>query len=280
MRRVLGVFLAGILTVGCATTTPYVGQGPHPQVTRGVPFPPIDFLGNVLSLPFKLILWNWRFNNHAISEETEQVLTKYLENRNLPAFEHAVFRLNQYAPLADLRALAHNKHVAWPYRVLLGLPVTLITDVLLPGRLFPHGDYYNPFTNTAHLFSDDATIALHEAGHAYDFAEIPYKGTYAMVRLLPFVDLYQEYQATDEAIDYLLEIEDREMELRAYKTLYPAYGTYVGGYLYVPIGTIAGALIGHGIGRRKAIKRRTYYEKVDAALQPLEVKPKLGPGTN
>ena len=167
--------------------------------------------------------------------------------------------------------------MAWPYRVLLGVPVTLIVDVLLPGRLIPHGDYYNPFTNTAHLYSDDATIALHEAGHAYDFAELPYRGTYAMVRILPFVDLYQEYQATDEAIDYLLEIGDREMELQAYKSLYPAYGTYAGGYLYAPIGTIAGALIGHGIGRHKAAKRRRYYERVDAALQPLDVDPVSSP---
>ena len=98
-----------------------------------------------------------------------------------------------------------------------------------------------------------------------------------MVRILPFVDLYQEYQATDEAIDYLLEIGDREMELQAYKSLYPAYGTYAGGYLYAPIGTIAGALIGHGIGRHKAAKRRRYYERVDAALQPLDVDPVSSP---
>jgi len=256
---------------GCATTVPYTGQGPHPQVTRGAPSPAVDFLGNVLSFPFKLILWNWQFNNHAISEDTEYALTRYLESRRRPVFDEATFRLNQYSPVSDLRALVHNKRMAWPYRLLLGFPVTLIVDVLLPGRLFPHGDYYNPFTNTAHLYSDDATIALHEAGHAYDFADIPHRGTYAMVRLLPFVDLYQEYQATDEVIGYLREIGDRRLELQAYRTLYPAYGTYVGGYVYAPIGTIAGALIGHAIGRHKATKRQVYYEKVDAALQPIEV---------
>lgn len=255
------------LTCGCASQPPYVGQGTHPQVSRGGSVPPIDFLGNILSLPAKLILWNWQFNSHAISEETESKLTQYLEARNLPAFEDTHYRLNQYSPLSDIKAVFKNKHIVWPYRILIGLPVTLITDVLLPGRLFPWGDYFNPYNNTVHLYSNDPTIALHEAGHAYDFADFRFKGTYALLRMVPFMDLYQEWWATDEAIDFLEETGDRATELRAYKTLWPAYGTYVGGYLPIPFGSVAGAVCGHIIGRIKAASRMRYYNRMDEVLQ-------------
>lgn len=277
------IVVVSALICSCATTVPYTGQGPHPQLERGVPFPPVDFIGNVLSLPGKLLLWNWQFNLHTISTETEEKLVAYLDDRTLPAFEDTHYRLNQYRPAQDLSRLIKNKHVAWPYRLLLGLPTTLISDVLLPGRLFPWGDYYNPFTNTVHLYSDHEAIALHEAGHAYDFADKKYKGTYAAVRLVPFVDLYQEWQASREAIYYFREVEDHPAEVRAYKALYPAYGTYVGSYFFAPVGSILGALVGHAAGRSKATLRQNYYDKLEAARQrrPLpQTKPVSAPPAN
>ena len=77
-------------------------------------------------LPGKLILWNWQFGNHAISEKTEEKLVGYLDARNQPAFEETTYRLNQYAPGGDLKSLFKNHHVAWPYRLVIGLPITLI----------------------------------------------------------------------------------------------------------------------------------------------------------
>ncbi len=105
-------------------------------------------------------------------------------------------------PTCYVSRLARNRHVAWPYRLLIGLPVTLVFEVLLPGRLFPWGDYYNPYTNTVHLYSDHAAVALHEAGHAHDLASRRFKGT-------------------DEALDYLKASGDRTGEVAAYKILYP-----------------------------------------------------------
>lgn len=257
--------LAALLSAGCATTVPYRGVGPHPQLERGAPFALVDVLGNVLALPGKLILWDWRFANHAISSATEEELVAYLKARDLPALNDAKFQLNEYHPGQDLARLVKNRHVAWPYRLLLGLPTTLVFDVLLPGRLFPWGDYYNPFTNTVHLYSDHPAVALHEAGHVHDFAGRRWKGTYAAIRLIPFVDLYQEAKATGEAIGYLKEAQDQPEELAAYKILYPAYGTYAGSYLFAPIGTVAGALVGHAVGRSKAGVQRRRYERMDEA---------------
>ena len=265
--------LALLLLAGCATTVPYRGAGPHPQLERGGPVPIVDFLGNVLALPIKLILWDWRFANHYVSPATEEVLIGYLNAGDLPAFKDARFQLNEYRPDQDLSRLIKNRYVAWPYRLLIGFPVTLLSDVLLPGRLFPWGDYYNPYTNTVHLFSDHPAIALHEAGHVTDFARRRWKGTYAFCRLIPGVDLYQEAKATGEAIGYLKTISDQPGELGAYKILYPAYGTYIGGYVFAPIGTVVGALLGHVTGRSKAAAQQRRYERMDDAATSVSTAP-------
>ena len=253
---------------GCATTAPpYAGQGPHPQISRGGCLPPIDFIGNIFALPTKLILFNWKMDNHAVSADTERYLVNYVE---LPesVTDGTHYSLNEYNPGLALGRLIHNRKVAWPYRLLLGLPVTLIADVLIPGRLFAGlltGDSYNPYTDIVSIYSDLPSVALHEAGHSHDFNKRRHKGTYAAMRLIPFVDLYQEYQASDAAIDYLVKTEDHAQELSAYKILYPAYGTYVGGYFLIPGGGLIGALLGHFVGRSRAYERERFYRKFDQA---------------
>lgn len=274
-RRLLACLVAVGLT-GCAVATPYVPQGGHATISRGQPIPPVDLLGNVFALPSKLILFHWKVDNHNISQATEASLSHYLDSSQSMT-EGTHFSLNEYAPGRALKRLVTNHKVAWPYRLLLGLPVTLISDVLIPGRLFAGllgGDSYNPYTDTVSIYSDLPSIALHEAGHAHDFNKRRYKGTYATVRLLPFVDLYQEFQATDVAIDHLIEAQDRKEEIAAYKILYPAYGTYVGNYfLIIPGGSLIGAVLGHVAGRAKAHSRMHYYKKLESAASSMPAPP-------
>lgn len=56
-------WLVVLSVAGCATTTPYVGQGPHPQIERGQAIPPLDALANLLAVIPKILLWDWRFAN-------------------------------------------------------------------------------------------------------------------------------------------------------------------------------------------------------------------------
>jgi hypothetical protein len=259
--RLLPLVVSIVLSsAGCATT-PYVGQGPHPQIERGHPFFPVDAIGNVLSLPSKLILFNWKVDNHAVSSDTEEALVKYMSYR-AENLKDTKIRINQWSPHGELKRLWINKHVAWPYRLLIGLPITLVFEILLPGRLLG-GDHYNPYTDTVHLYSDLAPVALHEAGHVYDFSKQEYRGTYALLRLVPFANLYQEFRATDEAIEYLITVEDRETELNSYKILYPAYGTYVGSYMLFPFG-LGAVIFGHFHGRATADEREETYQRLDA----------------
>ncbi len=221
-----------------------------PSIARGIPIPPLDFLASVLAIPTKLILWDWRYCNHKISKDTEAQLRDYI-NRN--KLYDVKFRLNQANPIDETLRLFKNKNVGLPYRI-IGFPFTFLysaTGRLIGGLIL--SDYYDPFSHTVHIFSDDIAIVLHEAGHAKDFQHRKWRGTYAMARMLPGFNLFQESIATDEALDYLKITNQRKEAVRSYKILYPAYASYVGSYLPAyPFGYLGAILGGHIYGRHRA----------------------------
>lgn len=238
----------------------------EPQVERGEPEEFLDWIGhNVISLPSKLILWNWDVANHNISPETEEILKEYLADNGL---HNVKVRLNDYSPGDEWRRLFDNESVEPFWRYTLGV-LSVSAYTAIPGRFFAGligGDNYNPYTNTINLYSDHPAIALHEAGHAKDFAGQEDKGLYAAMRLLPIVPLIQESRATSDALGYVEDKDMLEEEARAYEILYPAFGSYVFGeglfgaaYDYVPINAeikiaanVTGILMGHIVGRAEA----------------------------
>jgi hypothetical protein len=223
------------------------------QIERGEGYWLIDGIGWVLGIPSKIILWNLDVDNHWISGSTEKTLERYLHTNDL---RQVKVRLNQYAPGGEWSRLFRNKSVGWGWRYTVGIISTAFYTIL-PGRLLG-GDNYNPWTDTINIYSDHPAISLHEGGHAKDFAEREWKGTYGFFTLWPIVNLYPEALASGDAIGYLRTLDSAEREKNAYKVLYPAYGTYLGGgigELAVPISTplyIGGVIGGHIIGRVKA----------------------------
>ena len=233
-------------------------EEPQIEVGRKVAF--VDGLGHyVVSLPSKLLLWNWRVDNHNISPGTIAHLRQYLHANGL---HNVKVRVNQYAPGREWSRLFRNQAVSAPWRYTLGV-VSVAMYTIMPGRVFG-GDHYNPYTNTINLYSDVAAIAVHEGAHAKDFAgrSRGFRGFYAFVRGLPLVPLVQEAFATGDTVGYYRAHNLTEDEKAAYKILYPAYGTYVGGEFLqlapsnrVPgiLVTYAAALPGHLIGRIKSL---------------------------
>lgn len=223
------------------------------QIERGRPQPIIDGIGWVIGIPDKIVLWNHRIDNHNISLETEQAIAAYLTSNELTTVK---VRLNQYAPGDEWRRLVANKSVAWGWRYTLGATLWL-GETVFPGRLIG-GDHYNPFTDTISIYSDVPAVAIHEGGHAKDFAQRNYKGTYAAGYLLPVTPLWYEAVATNDALSYLRAEGTLEEEQAADRVLYPAYGTYLGNSAstFVPtLGTplyVAGVLGGHLAGRIEA----------------------------
>lgn len=243
MKRIGILLLLGSFALACASTPyPYGREletdltlklrSGEEQIERGRSHKLIDGVGHYLfSLPAKLLLLDWKVDNHDISEETEGSLLEYLDANGLCDVK---VRLNQYSPGGEWGRLVRNREMPMGWRWTLGmLSVTMYT--ILPERLLAGlvgGDHYNPYTNTISLYSDRRAIAIHEAGHSKDFAERRnrhWKGAYAAIRLLPLVPLWQEGVASTEAISWERAHGSGGDERRAYRSLYPAYATYVGG---------------------------------------------------
>jgi len=204
------------------------------------------------SLIGKLLLWDKDVDSHEISEETIEVIRRYIKLNDL---RNVKVLINQYSPGIQWRRLFTNRTVGGGWRYTLGLlSVSLYT--ILPGRFFG-GDHYNPYTNTISIYSNDPSIVLHEAGHAKDFGRYEYKGSHAVLYGIPFVSLYYEANATSDTLSYLEEERKLEAQKDAYEILYPAYSTYVpGNYaridptspLLLPF-TILGVAVGHIAGQ-------------------------------
>ncbi|MDX1957960.1 MAG: hypothetical protein SFU98_05275 [Leptospiraceae bacterium] len=194
----------------------------------------IDWPGHYLfSLPAKLYLLNWSFGNHDIDDKTKEIVKKYFKENNI---KDVKVRFNQYAPWDEFSRLRKNTKVSPWLRWTLGL-INWTIKTIFPERLFAGlgveviggGDYYDPYTNTVHIFSGSTPIALHEGGHAKDFSQTKDKSSYALLRLVPFAALYQEAIATEDAVGYLRKECLLKEERSAYRELIPAYGTYMGG---------------------------------------------------
>jgi hypothetical protein len=232
------LIVAASISVGCSCchsplhpqsiTAMQVYESPQlcdsqPQIQRGERRKVIDAVGWVVGIPGKLLLWNRRVDNHNIGPETEAAMVEYLQVNGLDTVR---VRLNQYRPGEDWRRLVRNKSVGAGWRYTFGA-VSVLGETVIPGRIFG-GDHFNPYTNTIHLYSDIPTIALHEGGHAKDFARRKWKGTYAAIYTLPIVPLYHESIASRDVVAYLEAIGTTEQRAAASRILYPAYGTYVG----------------------------------------------------
>ena len=255
-KTISWVLLVTVLFNGCAHyQTPYTGANPeNPQFERGVSSPPLDFFSDFLSKLPQLFLWNRRYGNHGIPASVEAELAEFIGHYEI---KDVHVRINQWAPHKEIARLVKNPHVAWPYKLLFA-PSTLVASILgrpMSGLLM--SDYYDPGSNTIHIFSGDSAIALHEAGHALDFSRQKYKGTYSLARLFPGVNLFQEGMATSEALLYLEGAGKYDELIRAYKVLYPAYATYVSAYIaVVPFAYFGALLIGHWVGRSAAADKK------------------------
>jgi len=248
------------------TADHWVGES---QIEVGKPNIAVDSVGNLLGLPSKVLLLNSKMENHNVSPETVKFIEQYIDD-NPEEMKDTKIRINQFAPVGEFKRLTKNKKVKWWWRVFPGIPTTLISSL---GRVVG-GDHYNPYTDTINIYSDVSAVALHESGHAVDFSKHAERGTagiYAVGRLLIPVTLYQEAVASEEAINYLKDTENREGEDEAYKSLYPAYGTYVGGSTGIPFANVAGAAVGHVASIVPRHNRKKAFEVFDEAVWSEEI---------
>ena len=218
------------------------------RVVRGRPYPLLDRTGSLLGFPNKLALWDKRADNHDIGSDTESAVVSYLDQNGL---DSVLVRVNQYDPVDEWRRMTSNDKIAAPWRYTFGT-YDWLKYTLFPGRL-SGGDWYNPFSDSLHLYSDIPSIAIAKAAYAKDVHARQLPGTYAAIQDAPIFGLWHETLANQEAIEYLKVHGTAEQKLEAERILYPDYGGAWGAqvFSFLPYGNVygraVGALAGHTV---------------------------------
>ena len=245
-----------ILSAGCTSFNAFEKTAYRPtgsssneiEFLRGRPNKILDGVGNVIGIPNKLVLLDERANNHHISAETESAVSSYLTQNQM---QDVLVRVNQYDPIGEWRRMADNDDIRPIWRMTVG-NFNLLKYTFLPGRL-TGGDWYNPYTDTLNLYSDIPALAISEAAYAYDIRTRLNPGAYAAAKEIPIVGLAHGTTATRNAIAYYENNYPSELH-EARQILEPNNGANWGGQLlsFLPFGTLAGRLVGSGVGRIKS----------------------------
>ena len=231
------------------------------QLVRGRRIEILDDFASTLGFANKLALWDRRADSHQISPKTEQEVLAYLRRNQL---DSVLVRSNQYDPLGEWDRLVANKRMAAPWKYTFGT-YEWLRYTLIPGRLVG-GDWYNPFTDSVHLYSDIPSIGLAKAAYAKDIHHQSLPGTYAASQSAPILGLWHESVANDEVLNYLRKNGRKQQLDEANRILIPDFGGAMGAQVlgFLPYGSVygraAGALTGHayrGLTKPDTVRQAT-----------------------
>lgn len=201
-------------------------QAAEIEVTRGFASEIVELIRFLATLPEKLLLWNRTVGSGELSEDSEQVVRVFLAMHYSTATHVSI---NEYNPSLICKRVFENSSAPPLFKFTLGI-LEIIHYTLFPAKLIG-GDYYLPIADTIVICSDNLAIALHEAGHAIDFAEQDRnglgRGFYSITRMLPPVMLHQEAVATRKAITFAESCGEKLDVKHCWSLLIPAFGTYI-----------------------------------------------------
>ncbi len=183
---------------------------------------PSRAVGYVFSLPSKLIFLDWRVGQGLDGDRTRAALAMVENDKK---FHDMTLRVNHNEAFYDWwRMMSDDKLTErnpFLYRAIFGTISTIKDEIWAE---FARGDYYNPLTRTAVVYSNLEGITAHELGHNRDFDRFDTDWCYDLARVLPPVMCYQEWKASTYARDEILSKND-EWQFDRY--LVPAFATYV-----------------------------------------------------
>ena len=281
VRWLAGLWL--LSNLGCVTA-PYhygrfdrlPGEPDKPAevaVDYGVPNKTLDRLGWVVGLPSRIFPLHAGVNNHHVSDETRDAVTKYLEENDLT---DVCVRINQYDPKDEWRRLRENRRISAGWRYTGGVFCHL-HYTLFPGRIVG-GDWYNPYTNSLYINSDVQALVLHEAAYAKDIHSRKYPGTYSAINHVPLLWLWRQTVCVNDILSYAQMEENWEIEKQTYHVVYPLIGAHTGmsvsplaPFGFEPVLGLGGALVGHVTGRTvsalRAAELRDAEPQIDFAIR-------------
>ena len=238
------------------------------DIEHGTPKPLLDTVGWVIGIPNKILLWDSRVDNHDVSQETVEETVDFLVQNQVDGVK---IRVNQYDPLGEWDRLMNNDRIGLGWRATVGSVYTLGYSVI-PGRLFGR-DWYNPYTDSVHVYSDIPSLAMEQAAQAKDVHERSHPGFYSAMRLVPLAGIVHEARSKQSVFNHVDQHGSLDERIEARRVLHPQLGTEVAGQaaIFVPQGEaiiqLTGAAVGHIVGNYQA-NRITAYDELLRESEP------------
>lgn len=258
--------IAALLVSGCATTNTPASAIPErlqlgvAKFEYGVAHKALDRAEWIVGIPGRIFVYfGAKERSRVPSPETSDRIADYLEHNQLA--DTAIY-VHHYDPVGQFRRLQANDRMSPVWRYSLGT-MSVVSYTIMPCRVFGMNTY-NPYTNSLQVNSDDAVAILEQAAQAKDVYSHAQPGTYAAVTSLPFISLYPSRKAVVEVREYAKQDRDWELELAAYRDLYPSYASnvttsiaspFVPVWWAKPVIGIAGSAVGSHVGRKEALRR-------------------------
>lgn len=180
-------------------------------------------VGFVGSLPTKMMFWSRDMGRYPTKRVVKNI-EDAVQDQDLHGLK---IRIGHSEVFEDTARLFNDKEVVKRYpgwfRAIVGVPSTLIGETAAE---LLRSDYYNPIANTATCYSNIDGIALHEIGHAKDWARLndDMPTIYTFARALPPVTWYQEWRAS---FNYAKQDLSKEKKYHVSRFLIPAFATYI-----------------------------------------------------
>ena len=217
----------------------------------------------------------WNKALEPLSPTTIKIMNDYLEDNELEAL-NIEFQIE--TPKNDWDRLEANAAINPLLKYSLGSLDWLSNAITKPS--FWGRNYYDPYTNTMHINSNNPIEIMAEMSYAKIIQRQSYPGLYALGSKLPFISIFAQKQKTNEMIAYAKLKQDWELEKATIRKMYPGMlngsskdigrvaGIFFGPFYLRPAISVGGVLVGYTIAEWEISQRENEITKVAYPQKP------------
>jgi len=212
----------------------------------------------------------WNKARAPLSPTTIRITNDYLEDNELASLD---IEFQTETPKEDWNRLQANSAINPLLKYSLGSANWLGYLIIKPSVWGK--SYYDPYTNTLHINSNNPIEILAELSQAKIIQRQNYPGLYALGSKLPFIAIWSQKQKTNEMLAYAKSKKDWDLEKETYRKMYPSMlngssivGMFFGPFYLRPAISVGGVLVGYTVAEWEIAQRESEITQVAYPQKP------------